>query len=40
VFRRGFYVHPGHVMFLSLAHTEQDVENTIAAVRESVAEMR
>lgn len=39
VLRRGFYVHPGHVMFLSLSHTMQDVEETIAAVRESVAEM-
>ena len=37
--KRGFYLHPGHPMFLSLAHTEQDIEETIAAVREAVAEV-
>ena len=34
---RGFYLHPGHPMFLSLSHTAEDVEDTIAAVRESIA---
>lgn len=37
--RRGVYLHPGHAMFLSLAHTEEDVDQTIAAVRESIGEM-
>jgi glutamate-1-semialdehyde aminotransferase len=37
--RRGFYLHPGHVMFLSLAHTEADIDATIRAVEESVAEL-
>ena len=38
--RRGFYIHPGHAMFLSLAHTKDDVEATIRAVEESVAELK
>jgi glutamate-1-semialdehyde aminotransferase len=37
---RGFYLHPGHPMFFSLAHTEKDIEKTIAAVRESIADLR
>jgi glutamate-1-semialdehyde aminotransferase len=37
---RGFYLHPGHVMFLSLAHTMDDIEATIAAVRESIADLK
>ena len=36
---RGFYLQVGHPMFLSLAHTEQDIEDTILAVRNSVAEV-
>ena len=34
--KRGIYLHPGHAMFLSLAHTEEDIDNTIAAVRDSL----
>jgi glutamate-1-semialdehyde aminotransferase len=37
---RGFYLHPHHVMFLSLAHTMEVVEATIAAVRESIADLK
>jgi glutamate-1-semialdehyde 2,1-aminomutase len=37
--RRGYYLHPGHPMFLSLAHTEADIEGTIAAVGESIDEL-
>jgi len=36
---RGYYLHPGHPMFFCLTHTEQDIEATIAAVRESIAEL-
>ena len=36
---RGFYLHPGHPMFLSLSHTEQDIDDTIAAVQQCVAEV-
>ena len=36
---RGFYLHPGHPMFLSLSHTETDIENTIVAVQESIADL-
>lgn len=36
---RGFHLHPGHPMFLSLSHTEEDIENTIAAVEEAVADL-
>jgi len=36
---RGFYLHPGHPMFLSLAHTEADIDRTIEAVGEAVAEV-
>ena len=36
VLRKGFYLHPGHPMFLSLAHTQQDIEETITAVQESI----
>ena len=36
---RGHYLHPGHPMFLSLAHTEEDIESTIAAVREAIADV-
>lgn len=39
VLRRGYYLHPGHPMFLSLAHTEADIEGTIAAVGESIEEL-
>jgi glutamate-1-semialdehyde 2,1-aminomutase len=37
--RRGHYLHPGHCMFFSLAHTEQDVARTVQAVEEAVAEL-
>ena len=37
---RGYYLHPTHPMFLSLAHTEADIEDTIAAVGEAIAEAR
>ena len=33
---RGHYLHPSHPMFLSLAHTEADIEATIAAMGEAV----
>ena len=36
---RGFYLHPRHPMFLSLSHTEEDIENTIVAVQESIADL-
>jgi len=36
---RGFYLHPTHPMFLSLAHTEADIVATIEAVRESIADL-
>ena len=29
----------GHPMFLSLAHSEQDIEDTIVAVEESIADL-
>lgn len=35
---RGFYLHPSHPMFLSLSHTEEDIDNTIKAVEESIAD--
>ena len=33
---QGYYLHPSHPMFLSLAHTEADIEDTIDAVREAI----
>ena len=36
---RGFYLHPMHPMFLTLSHTEQDIEDTITAVQESIADL-
>ena len=39
VLGRGFYLHPGHPMFLSLAHTTQDIEDTIEAVARSITEL-
>ncbi len=36
---RGYYLHPGHPMFLCLAHTEEDIEGTISAVREAIEEL-
>ena len=36
---RGVYLHPTHPMFLSLAHTEDDILATIDAVRESIADL-
>jgi len=35
---RGVYLHHNHGMFLSLAHTEEDIDRTIAVVRDSLAE--
>ncbi|MFW5860369.1 MAG: aminotransferase class III-fold pyridoxal phosphate-dependent enzyme [Planctomycetota bacterium] len=37
--QRGHYIHPGHCMFFSLAHTEADIESAIAAVEASIAEL-
>ena len=36
---RGFHLPPSHPMFLSLSHTEEDIENTIVAVEESIADL-
>ncbi len=36
---RGHYLHPTHPMFLSLAHTEADIEDTVEAVRASIADL-
>ena len=36
---RGHYLHPSHPMFLSLAHTEGDIEDTIAAVGEAIGNL-
>ena len=36
---QGFYLHPTHPMFLSLSHTEADIEETIEAVRASIADL-
>ncbi len=37
--RRGHYLPPGHPMFLSLSHTEADINSTIKAFRESIEEI-
>ena len=34
--KRGVLLHPNHCWFLSLAHTEQDVNKTLEAFRESL----
>lgn len=36
---RGFYLHPGHCMFTSLAHTMEDIDATIQAVAEAADEL-
>ena len=36
---RGYYLHPNHPMFFSLPHTEEDIEDTIVAVQESIADL-
>ena len=36
---RGFYLHPTHPMFLSLAHTEADIDATVEAVRASIEDL-
>lgn len=36
---RGHYLHPVHPWFLSLSHTEQDIEDTIVSVQESIADL-
>ena len=36
---RGYYLHPNHPMFFSLSHTEEDIEDTIVAVQESIADL-
>lgn len=33
---RGHYIHPGHCMFFSLAHTQADVQAAIKAVQDSI----
>jgi glutamate-1-semialdehyde 2,1-aminomutase len=35
---RGHYIHPGHCMFFSLAHTAGDIDGAVAAVEEAIAE--
>ena len=37
---RGFYLHPRHPMFLSLAHTDQDIDDTIQAVKNSITDLK
>ena len=37
---RGFYLHPRHPMFLSLAHTDQDIDDTIQAVKDSITDLK
>ncbi len=37
--RRGHYLHPGHCMFFSMAHTEADVAATVRAVEEALDEL-
>ena len=34
---KGHYLHPTHPWFLSLAHTEQDIDSTVSAVKEAIA---
>jgi glutamate-1-semialdehyde aminotransferase len=34
--RRGVLFHPGHCWFLSLAHTDQDVDMTLEVARDSL----
>jgi glutamate-1-semialdehyde aminotransferase len=34
---KGHYLHPTHPWFLSLAHTEEDIDTTVAAIEESIA---
>ena len=36
---RRYNLHPGHPMFLCLAHSEQDIEDTIVAVQESITNL-
>lgn len=35
---KGHYLHPNHHWFLTLAHTEADIDGTITAVREAIDE--
>jgi len=37
---RGFFLHPHHNWFISLAHTEADIEATVAAAGEVFSEMK
>jgi glutamate-1-semialdehyde aminotransferase len=37
---RGFLLTPGGKMYISLVHTDQDIERTIAAAREAFAAVR
>ncbi len=37
--RRGHYLHPGHCMFFSLAHSQADVADAVRAVEASLAEL-
>ena len=36
---RGFYLHPTHPMFLTLSHSARDIDDTIIAVQESIADL-
>ena len=36
---RGYNLHPGYPMFLCLAHSEHDMEDTIVAVQVSITDL-
>lgn len=36
---RGIYLHPGHPLFFSLAHSREDIDHTIAMVAESAEDV-
>ncbi|NEQ10220.1 MAG: aminotransferase class III-fold pyridoxal phosphate-dependent enzyme, partial [Moorea sp. SIO4E2] len=38
--KKGLYIWEGRICFLSTAHTEQDIDYIISAVKESISEMR
>lgn len=38
--RRGLYLQLGQAMFVCLAHTEADIDYTVNAVAESIAEIK
>jgi glutamate-1-semialdehyde 2,1-aminomutase len=37
--RKGFFLNPGEKCYVSLAHTDQDIERTLSAAREAMAEL-